>query len=533
MLGSWAMDSREGILSEAGHQKKYGDGHTLLDRPDEKLDVQRRLSETESSDEEPNAPLPIAMRRVPRFFRFDNAPPEATGLAIDMYARGTILMSSLFMGPALLSLAYNEAQADCNNCGDDARIYGMKSSSLLSNIAIASGLLGALILPLFGAIVDHTPHRRQVGIWSAACLAGIKGVEIIISSQTWFFVAILQIASGALYYVHACATYAYTSELTHDHKEQTKYNTYYFIVLYVSTLLFLVEVLALAYALKANDVVTARISQAITCITSSLMFYFAWRYLFRDRPALSSVPPGSTLIGTGFQKILTSSTMIRHDFPALKWLMWAIMTSESATAALITIATTYMSHFLEMDATEIGIVFLLVLVMGIPGSKLGEILGLRYNPVASAKACVIFFIASTTTAALVLTGPEEKRLTPIFGALWGMGLGWLHPMHSTIFITITPRGQESELMAIYLFCGQVLSWLPPLLFTILNEAGVHMSIGLASLNVFFAAGLSFLLLMGDYHVALEQARLNRDGHAVPQDEYATENSDEISLPPMT
>ena len=87
-----------------------------------------------SANVKQDAPLPLAMRRIPRFFRFDNAPPEASGLALDAYARGTILMSSLFMGPALLTLANDEAQEQCDNCGEDARIYGMKPSSLLSNI---------------------------------------------------------------------------------------------------------------------------------------------------------------------------------------------------------------------------------------------------------------------------------------------------------------------------------------------------------------------------------------------------------------
>jgi MFS-type transporter involved in bile tolerance (Atg22 family) len=525
------MDDRDGIILD-----DEGDGQILdneLTFPQHQQQHQRRsLSALGSTYSEPHAPLPLAMRSIPRLFRFDNAKPEATGLAIDMYARGTILMSSLFMGPALLSLARNAAQEQCNDCGDDARIYGMKPSSLLSNIAIASGLFGAFILPLFGAIVDHTPYRRRVGIWSAVGLAAIKGVETIISARTWLFVALLQTISGALYFVHATATYAYTSDLTDNHTEQTKYNVYYFVVLYVSTLVFLTQVLIVAFAIHTDDVGTAKISQVIACLTSSICFAISWKWLFRERPALSAVPEGNTLLVAGFQKIAASSAMIANEFPGLKWFMGAVISSESATAALITIATTYMSHFLEMDATEIGVVFVLVLAMGIPGSKLGEMLGLRYNPLTSAKICVVFFIVSTTAAAMILTSSQDKHLTPVFGVLWGLGLGWLHPMHSTIFITISPRGQESELMAIYLFCGQVFSWVPPLLFTILNEAGVRMSVGLGSLNIFFMAGLIFLYLMGDYSAALEQAR-SKGAAMAPVDESVIDHCSELSLPPIS
>ena len=61
-------------------------------------------------------------------------------------------------------------------------------------------------------------------------------------------------------------------------------------------------------------------------------------------------------------------------------------------------------------------------------------------------------------------------------------------------------------MGIYIFSGSVLAWLPPFLFSFLNEIGASMSIGLASLNLFFAGGFIFLLMIGDYNeaVALSQ-----------------------------
>lgn len=112
-----------------------------------------------------NAPLPLVMRRIPRFFRFDNAPPEATGLALDVYARGTVLMSSLFMGPALLTLATAEAEASCGAdqgaaCGEDVRIYGMKPSSLLSNIGTKNGVLYLVHAPCCTAYTLSISHMR-------------------------------------------------------------------------------------------------------------------------------------------------------------------------------------------------------------------------------------------------------------------------------------------------------------------------------------------------------------------------------------
>jgi hypothetical protein len=85
-----------------------------------------------------------------------------------------------------------------------------------------------------------------------------------------------------------------------------------------------------------------------------------------------------------------------------------------------------MSHFLEMDAKEIGIVFFIALMMGAPGAKLGEYIALVTNPLFSVKCCDIAYILITGVGAKVLNGPERKQYTFIFGAFWGICLGTLY-----------------------------------------------------------------------------------------------------------
>jgi MFS-type transporter involved in bile tolerance (Atg22 family) len=101
-----------------------------------------------------------------------------------------------------------------------------------------------------------------------------------------------------------------------------------------------------------------------------------------------------------------------------------------------------------------------------------------------------------------LKGPHDKHKTVLFGIGWGIALAWLQPQHTTAFVPIIPKGQEAELMGMYLLSGQILSWLPPAVFTLLNELGLPMSLGLGSLSFFFFAGFIFLCLMGDYHLAV-------------------------------
>ena len=70
-------------------------------------------------------------------------------------------------------------------------------------------------------------------------------------------------------------------------------------------------------------------------------------------------------------------------------------------------------------------------------------------------------------------------------------------------------------MGIYIFSGSVLAWLPPFLFSFLNEIGASMSIGLASLNIFFAGGFVLLLMIGNYDDAVQLSQNNEDVAWVP------------------
>jgi len=460
---------------------------------------------------------------LPSIFRFDNdnSPIEATGLALNSIARGLVGMSSLFLGPALLILAQDAANEaggcntsnnnddgqnnDCNNNDDEGRVYGMRPSSLLTNIGVFSGVFSAILLPLFGAIVDHTPHRKAIGQWGAILLSIIKGIEIFVSKSTWFFISILQVLNYVLYQAHLCAAYAYTAELSIDPKEQTIYNARFQTINYFSMLAFLIVVTLTSSLLHVGDIGQARVSQTLAFIVCSIVFGFAWKWFFHPRPALRQVPDNSTLLTAGFRKLShTSSEIIQHWAP-LRYFLLSVMLSESATGALSTISTTYMIHVLNMTSSQIGYVFLCVFVAGIPGSKLGGMIGLKINPLRSALLCLVVFIINTSLAAWIMTGEESQHLMYLFAAIWGVCLGWLHPTNAALYCTIIPRGQESELMGLYLFSGLVFSWVPPFLFTFLNEIGASMRIGLGSLNLFFAGGFVFLKMIGDYQDAVDFA----------------------------
>jgi hypothetical protein len=151
---------------------------------------------------------PVFFDKIPSLFRYDNYPIEATGVAVSAWTRGILFMAAVYFGPTLLALAANEAAERCQDtddddehCAENVRVYGFKASSVLSNVTMLAGILSALLLPICGAIVDHTPHRRTVGIMTASILFIIKATEIGVSARNWFFMACIQCISYVSYHL--------------------------------------------------------------------------------------------------------------------------------------------------------------------------------------------------------------------------------------------------------------------------------------------------------------------------------------------
>ena len=103
-------------------------------------------------------------------------------------------------------------------------------------------------------------------------------------------------------------------------------------------------------------------------------------------------------------------------------------------------------------------------------------------------------IISRTLFPVVLRGPKDVGLCYMFGGCWGMCLGWLQPQNTSSYVPVIPRNQEAEMMGLYLLACQIFSWLPPTIFTVMNELHLSMCYGLGMLSVYFLISLICLFI---------------------------------------
>ena len=67
-----------------------------------------------------------------------------------------------------------------------------------------------------------------------------------------------------------------------------------------------------------------------------------------------------------------------------------------------------------------------------------------------------------------------------------------------------PAGQEAELAGFYLYCTQILSWLPPVVFAVINERpDISISWGGIQLNLYLLVSLIFFHLMPSWEECLD------------------------------
>jgi hypothetical protein len=162
-------------------------------------------------------------QQLPRWYPYYRGKPvyhgngEALGWALDAIGRAVpFIGSGAFLGTALLRLAKQAAGCEIdpppgsNKVPDcDQRVYGIRPSSLLTTYTMVVGVLSAVLLPFMGAIVDYTPHRRQIGRCLSVMFCILLFPQIFLTSHTWFPIAIIQIFVAFVGWAQTNVTYAY------------------------------------------------------------------------------------------------------------------------------------------------------------------------------------------------------------------------------------------------------------------------------------------------------------------------------------
>jgi len=383
----------------------------------------------------------------------------------------------------------------------------LKPSSLLTTVISVVGVLAAIGMPVFGAMVDRTPYRRRVGIVTAFIVIVTTAIQISIIKVDWLIILFIEAIGILALVVHATAAFAYLPDLATTDKDIIHYTTSFNVRQLSSQTLNAGGVTVISILTKqtgdpvGNAVRTSMGAAILALVFAVVLLGYSWSFTFRNRPALHALQDGESLWTVGFTSVYRTSREIFHKYSSLKWFLITLLWSpEAGTGVISSITITYLQVIVQMSPLEVSYVILILLICNIPGSVIGKLVCNRLNPLNSYRLGIVCFIVASSLLTLV-DEPSEKNWAYVVGAIWGVCFGWIYPSQRALFCGLIPKGREFEFMGIFVFFGSIIGWLPTLLFTLLNQRGVDMRVGLGLLPIFFFLALVCTACIGDYNEA--------------------------------
>lgn len=183
------------------------------------------------------------------------------------------------------------------------------------------------------------------------------------------------------------------------------------------------------------------------------------------------------------------------------------MFAEAAAEAFAVVAVVYMDERLGMKTVEIGVFFMIGIFSLIPGTFLGDFVTARTNPNTSWKLSMLKLKATAVVGALTL---NKENIYPggyIWAVIIGISLGWFYSAEILLFSMCVPQEEgEAEIAGFYAYCAIILSWLPPLIFSVMVEAEMEQSMGVIAVSGFFTIGFLIMSMASPWEEILEEAR---------------------------
>lgn len=122
---------------------------------------------------------------------------------------------------------------------------------------------------------------------------------------------------------------------------------------------------------------------------------------------------------------------------------------------------------------------------------------------------VLFFLKNCLD---VFSYAPQEIEAYILAVPWGVGQGWKVTVDRLLYARILPAGQNAEFSGTFVFFRQSLTWLPPLVFTLINESSeIPLQWGLGSVNIFILLCIAvyvFGIGVGRYAEAVSAAERN-------------------------
>ncbi|MCO5997031.1 MFS transporter [Actinoallomurus rhizosphaericola] len=397
---------------------------------------------------------------------------------------------AVFLGPYLSDIA--KAAADANGfvhpLGADVRAKAVYPLAVTLSV-----VLQVLVLPLAGALADHTGRKRALlGVFAYIGAFATMGLYFVGGGRYLLGAALFVVGNLAL----GASTVVYNAFLTDiaepDERDAVSSRGWGLGYLGGGLLLVLNLVLFLAHgAFGVTKTEAVRVSLASAGVWWAAFTLIPLRAL-RDRrhaPAPAAEPLRAA-VRAGFGRLAGTLRDMRGRPVTLLFLL-AFLVYNDGVQTVITMSATFATEELRLGQTDVIAAVLLVQFVACGGALLLGRLARRYG----AKRVILVSLVLWTAVVLAAYGLRRGSAAEFLAlaAAIGVVLGGTQALSRSLFSHLLPRDREAEYFGFYVISDKGTSWLGPLVFAAALQWTDSYRTALVSLVVFFVIGLALLV----------------------------------------
>jgi MFS transporter, UMF1 family len=406
----------------------------------------------------------------------------------------TTILSVLF-APLMITVAGRAA--GCGNSADDTcsrtvSLLGLHlaAGSLPFYLTSFATISSALVLPVVGAMVDRSGHKRwhmAAFAWSGASCAALL---FFLRGDQWQLAAFAIVASSILGGCSLVSYYAILVDIsTEDERDRVSSRGWAWGYLGGGLLLALNLVVVLLHDTFGMDKeLAARLSMLSAAVWWAGFTVIPFLGL-RDRPPRDVVPESGGLARRSFGQLWTTLREMR-GFPMTLTFLLAFLFYNDGIQTVINVASTYGSKQLGFGDSVLIATILLIQFVAFGGALLFGRLAASYG----AYRCLLWgTYAWMAIVVLAMFLPRKDAVTfLLIGVAIGVVLGGTQALSRSFFSLLIPHGREGEYFALYNACERGTSWFGTFLFGVVFQITGSYRPAIVALIVFFVLGVVFL-----------------------------------------
>lgn len=409
----------------------------------------------------------------------------------------TTVLTVMF-APYMIEVAGNAAGCsddleDAATCSATVSLLGLDlaAGSLPFYLTSFATIFSALLLPIVGAMVDRSPHKKRHMAGFAWAGAACASMLFFLKDDNWQIGAVAVVLSSVL---AGCSVVSYSAILvdisTEEERDRVSSRGWAFGYLGGGVLLAINLAMFLGHdAIGLSSSMAVRLS-----LLSAAVWWASFTIIpfvrLRDRPPVGAVDVSGSLLDRSFGQLWRTLKELRR-YPQTLTFLLAFLFFNDGIQTVIYAASTYGSKTLGFGDSVLIATILVIQFVAFGGALLFGRFAQRHGSYRPILYGTFVWIAIIVVAFFLPA--ENVPLFLLIAVAIGLVLGGTQALSRSFFSLLIPRGREGEYFALYNACERGTSWLGTFVFAVVFQLTDSYRPALLALIGFFVLGAFFLL----------------------------------------